>query len=325
MTAPVPAALATQIGLPEGFGIVVEELVPDSPAAAAGVQRYDVLKAINDQQLVDPNQLAVLVRSYGKDKEVSLTILRKGQEQKLTLKIGERLLPERRPITIPLPPEFVPRLDNLRERTEDAVRKLQENLRPEEWRERGEEVARKMQEHMRGFQERVRDYQQKIEEWRKNPGTSAPPEPPKFDLPVPPRPPGPPDRPGASGSAPASPSSGNLRPGTRIDGRSTVKVDDGGVTIWDTAQARVVVKDETGELTINSENGKRIATAKDPAGAVIFTGPIDTEEQRQALPEPIRKKLANIRVRNDSTSSAQVRRSDESERRASPRLEREIQ
>ena len=38
VTSPVPPALAAQLGLGEGFGVVVDEVVPDSPAKAAGIE-----------------------------------------------------------------------------------------------------------------------------------------------------------------------------------------------------------------------------------------------------------------------------------------------
>jgi hypothetical protein len=47
--------------------------------------------------LVNPPQLEALVRRAGKDKESTLTILRGGAEQKITIKVGEKMLPERRP------------------------------------------------------------------------------------------------------------------------------------------------------------------------------------------------------------------------------------
>ncbi len=278
MTAAVSPSLGAQLGLQEGFGIVVEEVVPDSPAAAAGVQRYDVLKLLNDQQLTDPNQLAALVRSAGKDKEVSLTVLRKGQEQKLTLKIGERLLPERRTSFIPSPGEFIPRLDAARER--------------------GEEYGRKLQENMRDFQERVRDYQKKIEEWRKEPGKNKPPEPPMFQAP------GAPSAPNAP-RPPEPPRPGDLLREVRPGGAPQVRVDqDGAVTTWNTAQARVVVKDENGEIEVRTEDGHRTVVAKNPAGETVFTGPVDTEEQRRALPEPVRKVLERIRVQSSTKPTA---------------------
>lgn len=299
MTMPAPAALASQIGLAEGFGLVVEEMVPDSPAAAAGVQRYDVIKAINDQQLVDPNQLAVLVRSYGKDKEVTLTILRKGQEQKLTLKIGERMLPERRALTLPLPNDFMPRLNELRERSEDYGRRIQES--------------------MRGFQDRVREYQEKFEQWRKQPGSSKPPEPPTFQ---PPNPPAPPNAP----RSPEPPRPGDLLHEVRPGGAPQVRMDqDGAVTTWNTAQARIVVKDEQGELEVRNEAGHRTVVAKNPAGDVIFSGPVDTEEQRRALPEPVRKSLEKVRVQASVRGGSGPRDGGSPSAPSRVPLEREIQ
>ena len=98
ITSPLPPALAAQLGLPEGFGLLVGEVLPGSPAANAGIQRHDVLRLFNDQQLVEPNQLATLIRALGKDKDATLTLIRKGAEQTVTAKIAERPAPMRRPL-----------------------------------------------------------------------------------------------------------------------------------------------------------------------------------------------------------------------------------
>src|SRR6266513_1352645 len=95
-TSEVPSVLCDQLGLPKGFGLVVDYVVPDGPAAAAGVQQNDVIKMLNDQILTDPGQLAKLVRSYSEGTNVTLTILRKGQEQKITVKLAKKEVPRRR-------------------------------------------------------------------------------------------------------------------------------------------------------------------------------------------------------------------------------------
>src|SRR3954469_23966346 len=46
-TSEVPSVLCDQLGLPKGFGLVVDYVVPDGPAAAAGVQQNDVIKMLN--------------------------------------------------------------------------------------------------------------------------------------------------------------------------------------------------------------------------------------------------------------------------------------
>src|SRR6184192_4062559 len=76
--------------------LVVDYVVPDGPAAAAGVQQNDVIKMLNDQILTDPGQLAKLVRSYSEGTNVTLTLLRKGQEQKVTVKLTKKEVPRRR-------------------------------------------------------------------------------------------------------------------------------------------------------------------------------------------------------------------------------------
>src|ERR1043166_6133620 len=87
-TSEVPRVVSEQLGLPKGFGLVVDYVVPDGPAAAAGVQQSDILKMLNDQILVQPDQLGKLIRSYPEGTNVTLTILRKGQETKITVELA---------------------------------------------------------------------------------------------------------------------------------------------------------------------------------------------------------------------------------------------
>jgi hypothetical protein len=69
------------------------------------------------------------------------------------------------------------------------------------------------------------------------------------------------------------------------------------------ADARMLVKDDTGEIEISTKDGQRMLLAKNAQGETVFDGPIQTEEQRKALPEDIRKKVEMIQVR---TNLAQV-------------------
>ncbi len=271
-TGPVPAAMGAQLNLPEGFGLLVEQVVPDSPAAKAGIQRFDILMRMNDQQLAAPEQLAALVRTAGKDADVAITVVRKGAEQKLTVKVGERMLPEK--ASSGRSGEFNWRVEPLRQLPEmarDAAR-------------RGEEQARRFQEQFRGFQQKMGEFQKRLQEWQKNP-TGTPPEAPKLEMPKSPetQPPQ---------GAPEPPRPADLLRESRPGGAPSVRVDqDGNVTTWNTAQARIVIKDDRGEIRIRNENGKRFATVTSPQGSVIFDGPIDTEEQRRGLPEEFRRKI----------------------------------
>lgn len=287
VTGQVSPPLGIQVGLPEGFGLVVEEVVPDSPAARAGVQRFDVLKQLNDQQLIDPNQLAVLVRHAGKDAEVSLTVIRKGDEQKLSVKVGERMLPERRPMD---PMEQMMRnFAPMRERAEQGAKEMQERM--EKWNRESGPRMKEFQEQMKNYGERLREFQERSRRGGQHPDAPKPPAPPRFDSPFAPGEGPRPFPPGAHPGAEANPFPPSGAPSVRVE-------QDGNVTTWNTANARAVMKDAEGEVEMRSENGQRTVTARSPGGEVIFTGLIDTEEQRDAIPEAVRRKLAHMDVQS---------------------------
>src|SRR5438093_11315147 len=89
-TSQVATGLSDQLGLAKGLGLVVDYVEPNSPAAAAGVQQNDILKMLNDQILIEPSQLRKLLQTFPDGTEVTLTVLRKGQEQKLTAKLAKK-------------------------------------------------------------------------------------------------------------------------------------------------------------------------------------------------------------------------------------------
>src|SRR5437588_11949384 len=93
-TSEVPRVVSEQLGLAKGFGLVVDYVVPDGPAAAAGVQQNDILKMLNDQILTEPDQLSKLIRSFSEGTTVTLTVLRKGKEEKIGVKLSKKEVPE---------------------------------------------------------------------------------------------------------------------------------------------------------------------------------------------------------------------------------------
>lgn len=85
-------ALAAQLGLPRGVGLVVNAIVKDT-AAVGVLERFDVLTKFEDQMLVSAEQLGVLIRTKAPGDEVSLTFLRGGKEMTAKVKLGERRAP----------------------------------------------------------------------------------------------------------------------------------------------------------------------------------------------------------------------------------------
>lgn len=78
--------LRQQLALARGAGLVVEEVVPGSPAEQAGFRQHDVLVLLDDQMLLLPEQLAALLEATGTDAAPECTLLRGGT--KVTISLG---------------------------------------------------------------------------------------------------------------------------------------------------------------------------------------------------------------------------------------------
>jgi len=93
-TEPVGPALQAQLGIPNGTGLAVSMIVPDS-AATGVLQAHDILLKFEDQILVNMDQLSVLVRNRQPGDKVKLTYLRGGKESSATVTLGENEVPKR--------------------------------------------------------------------------------------------------------------------------------------------------------------------------------------------------------------------------------------
>jgi hypothetical protein len=93
MTEAVPASLASQLGLAEGTGLVVKQVVSGSPAAAV-LKTHDILLKLDEQLLMDMRQLSVLLRMRKENDEVTLTYLRGGKQATAKVKLGVQEVPK---------------------------------------------------------------------------------------------------------------------------------------------------------------------------------------------------------------------------------------
>jgi hypothetical protein len=242
-TSEVPSVLCDQLGLPKGFGLVVDYVVPDGPAAAAGVQQNDVLKMLNDQILTDPGQLSKLIRSYSEGTSVTLTVLRKGQEQKITVKLARKEVPRRQAWMDDMEHmnhnwnfNFgdVGNMDELKERMSELKERLGE--------QRGmihDAVVRAREEAQRASDEARRDAERSIRTFTRNNGALQ---------------------------------------------RTTI----------DLNKAQIVLSDDKGELRIENKDGKKLLTAKDPQGKLLFSGPVETKEDLDKVPAEVRQRYENL-------------------------------
>ncbi len=86
---PVPPVLRAQLKLAEDQGLVVEQVLPESPAAAAGIEPYDVLVKAGGRPIAKLQDLIDAVDA-AKDKELALELVRGGKSTKVKAKPAKR-------------------------------------------------------------------------------------------------------------------------------------------------------------------------------------------------------------------------------------------
>jgi hypothetical protein len=87
----VPEALAAQLGIDKQGGVLILNVVKDSPAEQAGLKVHDVIVSIGDTQVGgNVEQLANLIRSRDPGEVVGLVVLQNGEEATVKVQLSER-------------------------------------------------------------------------------------------------------------------------------------------------------------------------------------------------------------------------------------------
>lgn len=87
---PVSEEVAAALGLDATQGAMVVSVGADTPAATAGMQKGDIVMAVNGTTVQDPRDLTRLIAGDAPGSKVSLVVLRKGDEMKLDVTLGTR-------------------------------------------------------------------------------------------------------------------------------------------------------------------------------------------------------------------------------------------
>ena len=85
----VNADMAKAFGLAQGGGALVSDVAPGSPAAKAGIERGDIILALNGQPVSDPGDLSVNISETAPGTTVYLKIARNGQTRNVTATLTE--------------------------------------------------------------------------------------------------------------------------------------------------------------------------------------------------------------------------------------------
>jgi len=80
-------------GLREGFGVLIVEVLKETPAAQSGLATGDLVVAVRDRPVVDTRTLQRLVAATPVGEELPLTVLRRGDgRQRVSVRVG--VMPE---------------------------------------------------------------------------------------------------------------------------------------------------------------------------------------------------------------------------------------
>ncbi len=98
---PLTPQLAEQFGVPDGKGVLVNEVFADNPAEQAGMKSGDIITRIGSERLESPNQLSRVVASFAPGERVLVHVIRDGTLLRLTVSLGVK---KDKPVVASLPP-----------------------------------------------------------------------------------------------------------------------------------------------------------------------------------------------------------------------------
>lgn len=236
-TSPVSPTLTAQLGLPNGSGLVVAHVVPDSPAAGA-LRLHDILLKLDDQILVETRQLSVLIRNHKEGDEVALTYLRGGKQAVAKVKLGKHEVPK--------------------------MGALFEHALPGG------------PGHVMGF------------------GAVAGPG--RFEAPLP----------GGDGRREEVDRVLSLIQRAPAGGPPRMQIERKAgpgfrAMSINTGNSSLNFSDEQGSLDLTLKDGRKTLVAKDAKGGELFSGPVTTPEERQAMPAGVRERLEKLEGMHDIT------------------------
>jgi serine protease Do len=81
---------AKATGAELGQGAFVAKVLPDAPGAKAGVKEGDIIVAVGDRPVRDPDDVIQVVQATPVGEKIALTVLRKNKKETLTVEVARR-------------------------------------------------------------------------------------------------------------------------------------------------------------------------------------------------------------------------------------------
>jgi serine protease Do len=86
----ITADKVKELKLPAERGVLVGKIVPDSPAAKAGLKEQDVITELNGQRVEGTSQFRRMIREIPAGRTAQLMLLRNGRQQNVSVTLGKR-------------------------------------------------------------------------------------------------------------------------------------------------------------------------------------------------------------------------------------------
>jgi serine protease Do len=86
----ITPALAKAMGRSDHDGVIVDKILPDSPAASADLRQGDVITAVDGNAIKGARDLAMTIAGVQKGTTAKLTIWRDGKERAVDVKVGSQ-------------------------------------------------------------------------------------------------------------------------------------------------------------------------------------------------------------------------------------------
>ncbi len=95
MFGPIPSAIRQRFDIPSSVqGLLVAQIVPGSPAEAAGLQAGDVITAINGTPTTTPGSLQTVIATGSVGQRLSVTVWRNGSNLNIPVTLGQHPVPD---------------------------------------------------------------------------------------------------------------------------------------------------------------------------------------------------------------------------------------
>lgn len=236
----IPEMLAAHIGIKAGEGIVVSAVMPDGPAAKAGIAVHDVITRVGEKAIASAEDLTRQIGARKPGEAVHLELIQQGKPASADVTLGVR------PATFAAGIEPRPldqlNLDGVPEELADRLRgMIQGNLGGIELRlgeGGGPDMAPQLNEAMREMRLRMEKAMQ---------GLDAQGMPQEKRL--------------------------GIQQGTSIK-----------------------LLDDQGSIELNSNEGGKEVTIRDKDHSITWNGPWDTEQDKAAAPDDIRKRVSRLNL-----------------------------